>query len=159
MFSIEVVQEIHLQSIAVVRNGRTEILDDDWGAVVSEIVLSDEFPEDALQGIEEFSHLEIIFFFDRVDEDRIVRQARHPRGNSNWPRVGIFAQRGKNRPNRLGLTVVKLLEHRGRVLRVTGLDAIDGTPVLDIKPVMREFLPREDVRQPEWAVELMKGYW
>lgn len=96
MFSIEVVQEIHLQSIAVVRNGRTEILDDDWGAVVSEIVLSDEFPEDALQGIEEFSHLEVIFFFDRAGEDRIVRQARHPRGNSDWPKVGIFAQRGKN---------------------------------------------------------------
>lgn len=152
-------RDIHLQAIAEVRNSRTEIIDDDWGGVVSEIVLTDEFPEDALLGIEDFSHLEVIFFFDRVEEDRIVYQARHPRGNKDWPRVGIFAQRGKNRPNRLGLTTVKLLERRGRVLRVAGLDAIDGTPVLDVKPVMREFLPREEILQPGWATELMKNYW
>ena len=73
--------------------------------------------------------------------------------------VGIFAQRGKDRPNRIGVTVCSLLGVDGLTLRVRGLDAIDGTPVLDIKPVMRGFLPRGEVREPEWAGELMKGYW
>jgi tRNA (Thr-GGU) A37 N-methylase len=73
--------------------------------------------------------------------------------------VGIFAQRGKNRTNRLGATVVKVLRRDGRQLHVQGRDAIDGTPVLDIKPVMREFLLREEVIQPDWVTELMKNYW
>ena len=91
--------------------------------------------------------------------DRIVTDARHPRNNPAWPRVGIFAQRGKNRPNRLGSTMVRVLGVRGRELHVAELDAIDGTPVLDIKPVLREFLPRTAVEQPSWATELMERYW
>jgi GNAT superfamily N-acetyltransferase len=73
--------------------------------------------------------------------------------------VGIFAQRGKNRPNRLGLTTVRVLGVEGRVLRVAELDAIDGTPVLDIKPVMAEFLPRTPLRQHAWFHELTRNYW
>jgi tRNA (Thr-GGU) A37 N-methylase len=84
---------------------------------------------------------------------------RHPRGNVAWPKVGIFAQRGKNRPNRIGATICALISVDGLTLRVCGLDAIDGTPVLDIKPVMRGFLPRGEVREPGWATELMKAYW
>ena len=89
----------------------------------------------------------------------MVLDARRPRNNPDWPRLGIFAQRGKNRPNRLGSTVVRILGREGRTLRVAELDAVDGTPVLDIKPVMREFLPRGDVRQPSWVAELMRDYW
>jgi tRNA (adenine37-N6)-methyltransferase len=103
--------------------------------------------------------VEVLFFFDRVSETRIETGARHPRGRSDWPRVGIFAQRGKNRPNRLGLCTCRVIEVAGTTVSVEGLDAIDGTPVLDLKPVMREFLPREDVRQPDWATEIMSGYW
>ena len=73
--------------------------------------------------------------------------------------MGIFAQRGKGRPNRLGVTIVEVVRREGRTLTVTGLDAIDGTPVLDLKPVMAEFLPRTAVRQPEWSRELMRNYW
>jgi tRNA (Thr-GGU) A37 N-methylase len=73
--------------------------------------------------------------------------------------VGIFAQRGRLRPNRLGLTVVRLLRREGGRLFVEGLDAVDGTPVLDIKPLMQEFLPRGPLRQPDWSRELMKDYW
>jgi tRNA (adenine37-N6)-methyltransferase len=76
-----------------------------------------------------------------------------------WPRVGIFAQRAKDRPNRIGIGVGRLLGVDGRDLRVAGLDAVDGTPVLDIKPVMAEFLPRGELRQPAWSRELMAGYW
>ena len=148
-----------LQPVAYVRNSRTQAVDDNWGEIVSEIVLNERFKQDALQGIDAFSHLSMIFLCNRVPENRIVYGARHPRGNQDWPEVGIFAQRGKNRPNRLGLTVVRLLEHSGCQLRVAGLDAIDGTPVLDIKPVMREFLPEGNVEQPDWATELMVRYW
>lgn len=85
--------------------------------------------------------------------------ARHPRGREDWPLIGIFAQRGRNRPNRLGVTVCKVLAIEGTRLHVEGLDAIDGTPVIDIKPVMRELLPRGEVRQPDWVAELMAAYW
>ena len=85
--------------------------------------------------------------------------ARHPRGNPDWPRVGIFAQRGKDRPNRLGVSRCELLAVDGTAVRVRGLDAVDGTPVLDLKPWMAEFGPRGDMRQPAWASELMRGYW
>jgi len=148
-----------LEPIGYVKNGRTEAADDYWGAEASEIVLSDEYSAAALQGIDQFSHAEIIYVFDRVDPARVDRASRHPRNNEAWPEVGIFAQRARNRPNRLGTTMVRIIGHEGRVLRVVALDAIDGTPVLDIKPVMQEFLPREPVRQPSWAHELMTHYW
>ncbi|MFN5819570.1 MAG: TrmO family methyltransferase, partial [Novosphingobium sp.] len=89
----------------------------------------------------------------------VVLTARHPRGNPDWPKVGVFAQRGRNRPNRLGVSVCRILGVDGTSLLVGGLDAIDGTPVLDIKPVMAEFQPRGEVRQPDWSRELMADYW
>ena len=150
---------INLSAIAFVKNIRAEIQDDHWGDVVSIIELDSAFSEEALFQIESFSHAEIVFYFHLVDENKIETGARHPRNNESWPKVGIFAQRGKNRPNRLGVTTVKILKREGRQLFVQGLDAIDGTPVLDIKPVIKEFLPREEIRQPVWATELMKNYW
>ena len=143
--------------IGFVRNARKQPSDDRWGGIVSEIVI--ELGEEALRGIEAFSHAEVIFHFDQVPAEKIVSGARRPRDNPRWPEVGILAQRGKNRPNRLGLTTVKILKREKNVLSVAGLDAIDGTPVLDIKPVMQEFLPQGPVGQPEWATELMKDYW
>lgn len=150
---------ITLRPIAVVRSPRKEVVDDDWGEVASVIELSPDLDEDSLVGIEDFSHVEVIFFFDQIPDSQVEYGARHPRGNREWPRVGVFAQRCKYRPNRLGATIARLSRREGRRLHVVGLDAIDGTPVLDLKPVMREFLPREPVTQPRWAVELMRQYW
>jgi tRNA-Thr(GGU) m(6)t(6)A37 methyltransferase TsaA len=150
---------ITLSPIATVRNERKIIADDSWGKVISVIELLDPLNEEALEHIEDFSHVEIIFLFDRVNEQEIETGSRHPRENLCWPRVGILAQRAKNRPNRLGHTIVRIVRRSGRSLEVEGLDAIDGSPVLDIKPVMKEFLPRDEVHQPEWATELMKNYW
>jgi len=150
---------ITLKPIAIINNSRTEIEDDNWGEIISTIELDESMPEEALLEIESFSHAEIIYYFHLVPESKIETGSRHPRNNMAWPKVGILSQRGKNRPNRLGATIVKVLKRDGRQLHVQGLDAINGTPVLDIKPVMREFLPREDVHQPEWATELMKQYW
>lgn len=151
--------DIIIKPIAYVRNSRTEVEDDRWGSIISEIELIDDLNASSLEGINEFSHLEIIFYFDKVADDKIQYEARHPRNNKNFPRVGIFAQRGKNRPNRLGLTTVELLEHHHNKLIVKNLDAIDGTPILDIKPVMKEFLPHREVKQPEWSKKLMEDYW
>jgi tRNA-Thr(GGU) m(6)t(6)A37 methyltransferase TsaA len=148
-----------VEPIGVIRRPRAEVRDDFWGGVPATIELSPQLPADSLDGLEEFSHAEVIYLFDRVDPVAVVCGARHPRNNPGWPRVGIFAQRAKGRPNRLGSTIVQVVGREGRCLRVLGLDAVDGTPVLDIKPVMTEFLPREPVRQPDWSRELMRDYW
>jgi tRNA-Thr(GGU) m(6)t(6)A37 methyltransferase TsaA len=152
-------QAFTLTPIATVRSTRRRVEDDNWDREQATIELAADFDAEALEGLEAFSHAEIIFVLDRVDAQGVERGSRHPRGNLDWPAVGIFAQRGKNRPNRLGSTIVRVLGRDGRVLRVAGLDAIDGTPVVDIKPVMREFLPRGELRQPAWASELMADYW
>ena len=152
-------KSIILEPIGYVRSTRNDLRDDEWANVTARIELTEQLAAESLDGLEEFSHAEVIFHFDRVAESAIEWGARHPRGNPAWPRVGIFAQRGKDRPNRLGTTVVEIEGRDGRMLTVRGLDAIDGTPVLDIKPVMAEFLPRGEVRQPRWSTELMRDYW
>ncbi len=151
--------DILVSPIAWVHNARLAPVDDDWGDLVSEIILDASLPDESLDGLEAFSHAEILFQFHLVEENEIVLGRRHPRENPDWPAVGIFAQRGRLRPNRLGLTVVRILQRKERSLFVEGLDAVDGTPVLDIKPVMAEFLPRGLLRQPDWSHELMKEYW
>jgi tRNA-Thr(GGU) m(6)t(6)A37 methyltransferase TsaA len=149
-----------LKAIGFVRGGRTEVVDDDWDAVQAEIVLDPEhFTAEALTGLETFSHVEVLFHFHKGDPDKIVTGTRHPRGREDWPKVGIFAQRGAMRPNLLGMTICHVLGVEGAKLRVQGLDAIDGTPVLDIKPVLTGFAPRGTVREPDWAVEIMAEYW
>jgi len=150
---------ITLSPIAYVDAERALPEDDYWGASSARIVLVPALPEESLAGLTAFSHVEIVYQFHQVPDEKIVLGARHPRGNPDWPAVGIFAQRAKNRPNRVGTTTCRLLGVDGRVVHVAELDAIHGTPVLDIKPVMREFLPRGEVRQPEWSSELMRHYW
>lgn len=122
-----------IASVAYVRNNRKGIEDDNWGRVISTIELAESMNESSLAGIDGFSHLEIIFYFDKVPDEKIQYEARHPRNNTEYPKTGIFAQRGKNRPNKLGATIVELLEVQQKTLIVRGLDAIDGTPVIDIK--------------------------
>jgi tRNA (Thr-GGU) A37 N-methylase len=149
-----------LTAVGHVRGGRAEAIDDDWGASRARIELdAGTFSPAALAGLADFSHAEVIFLFDRVGETEIEYGARHPRGRADWPLVGIFAQRGRNRPNRLGSCVCRIVAVDGLFLEVEGLDAIDGTPVLDIKPVLKGFLPRGEVREPAWAEEIMKDYW
>ena len=106
---------------------------------------------DALRGLEAFSQVEVVYVFDRVDPQKVQTSARHPRSNDAWPEVGIFAQRAKGRPNRLGVSVCRLLGLDGLdgpILKVQAFDAIDGTPVLDVKPYMVEFAPRGEVPSP-----------
>ena len=148
-----------IEAIGFVEAVRPHAEDDYWGGEQACIQLTDAFSDEALQGLSEFSHAEVLFTFHAADPSKIVTTARHPRNNSAWPRVGIFAQRGKARPNRIGSTICRIVRVEGTRLFVSELDAIDGTPVLDIKPVMAEFLPREAVQQPAWSHELMQAYW
>jgi tRNA (adenine37-N6)-methyltransferase len=151
---------VEMRAIGRVVGGRADTFDDDWGQVRAAIELDTaRFDASALAGLGDFSHAEIVFVFDRVGDDRIETEARHPRGRTDWPKVGIFAQRGKNRPNRIGVTVCRIVGVTATRLEVEGLDAIDGTPVLDIKPVLSGFLPRGEVREPEWARAIMSKYW
>lgn len=148
-----------IQAIGFVKAPRLNAGDDYWGGEETCITLTDQFTPEALQGLSDFSHVEVLFHFHEVDTAKIVTGARHPRNNTAWPVVGIFAQRGKNRPNRIGSTICRIVRVDGTQLFVTELDAINGTPVLDIKPVMGELLPRQEVRQPVWSHEIMSAYW
>jgi tRNA-Thr(GGU) m(6)t(6)A37 methyltransferase TsaA len=153
-------KEFSLRPIGLVKSLRYAAIDDNWDEVAASIELDfKEIEPAAVLGLETFSHIEVVYLFDRVDPAKVCRGARHPRGREDWPLTGILAQRAKDRPNRLGVTVCRLLKVEKNILHVPGLDAIDGTPVLDIKPVMRGFLPRGEIREPKWAGELMAGYW
>lgn len=150
--------EVLLQPVATVTNQRTTPTDDFWGSTISEIRLAEHIPDEALNAIEDFSHLEIIFYFDQARNEDIVFSG-HPRDNPAYPNVGIFGQRKKDRPNHIGICTVELLEHKGRSIFVKYLDAISGTPILDIKPVIKEFGVKKEIIQPTWVSDLMKDYW
>jgi tRNA-Thr(GGU) m(6)t(6)A37 methyltransferase TsaA len=155
----EVCVVIEMMPVGFVAAPRARAEDDYWGGEQATISLVDTFTAEALRGLSEFSHVEVSYFFHRVEPAQVVTGARHPRNNPAWPQVGIFAQRARGRPNRLGSTICRLLRVETTSLVVAELDAIDGTPVLDIKPVMEEFLPRGALRQPQWSHELMRHYW
>lgn len=149
-----------LRPIGWVRSTRSEAIDDGWDDETSSIELDGErFTPDALAGLDAFSHVDVVYLFDQVDEAKVHLGLRHPRNNPDWPEVGIFAQRAKVRPNRLGVTTAEIHSVEGLAVHVQGLDAIDGTPVLDLKPHVTDFAPRSPVRQPAWITELMAGYW
>lgn len=153
-------QTIAMRPIGVVRSKVGARKEDFWGDSESTIELDPAaFTTEALAGLSEFSHVEVLFHFHNFPKERIVTSTRHPRENPDWPRVGIFAQRGKARPNRMGATICRLLGVDGLRVRVSGLDAFDGTPVVDIKPVMAESVPEKgEIRQPAWSRELMASY-
>ena len=149
-----------MKSIGTVHSSRQAIEDDNWDSEQAFVELdSANFSPDALAGLTDFSHVEILFYMNQVDPAKVEKIARHPRNNTAWPKVGIFAQRGKNRPNQIGSTICRILKVEGSKLHLEGLDAVDGTPVLDIKPWVEEFGPRGVLKQPIWISELMKGYW
>lgn len=151
--------KINIESIGIIHSERLEPTDDHWNSVVSWIELNEEFPIESLEGLNSFSHIEVLYYFHKVDKNKIILSAEHPRENLEWPKVGIFAQRKKARPNLIGTTIVKLLKVDRKKIYIQSLDAIDGTPVLDIKPIFKEFLPNEEIIQPRWVNELMKNYW
>ena len=119
-----------------------------WKKVVSEIVVHDRLTE-ALDGLEEFSHI-IVLYWIHLAIAREEPLKIHPRGRAELPLVGFFATRSPNRPNRIGKATVRLLQREGNILKVEGLDALDGTPVIDIKPYVPGYDSVADARVPQW---------
>lgn len=145
-------EPVMLRPIGVVRNGVKQPRMDGWADVRSDILIREDL-SGALDGIEGYSHVIIIFAFDKVPEDAQQSRVR-PRGDARIPEQGVLATRSQVRPSPIGVSVVKLLRRRHNVLRVEALDAIDGTPVLDIKPYFPNYDAVPDAGIPEWAREL-----
>ena len=149
--------KIELESIGTIVSPVKEPVDENWGEVVSEIVLDKKYA-DALIGLKDFSHAVIIYFMHLATDKNRVKIIRRPQGRDDMPFVGIFSQRAKRRPNPVGVTAVKIIKVENNALKIQGLDAIDGTPVLDIKP----YYPRDRVETPiipEWVYSLMSNYY
>lgn len=145
-------------AIGTVRNGRTEMSKGQWAGIESRIELEAPYAA-GLAGLAEFSHAVVVFHLDRIPPfDPSKQIARNPRGMENLARVGVFAQRTKFRPNPIGVTAVELLAVDAKGIKVRGLDALDGTPVLDIKPYIPAFERKDNVRLPAWVDKMMDGY-
>ena len=129
---------VNIEPIGVVKSPVKEPIDENWQQVIAEIHLNDSLAP-GLKGLDRFSHLVVIFFMHQYSFTPDTDLVRRPQERDDMPEVGIFAQRAKHRPNPIGITAVELIELRGPVLVVKGLDAIDGTPVLDIKPYVPAF--------------------
>ncbi len=148
-------KKITLRRIGKVRNPIRRLKRDGWESIVSEIIIESEY-EDGLEGIEEYSHLFILFWIDRLGQNLRGVKKIHPKSRKDLPLVGIFATRTQFRPNPIGLTMVKMLGRKKNIIKVKGLDCLNGTPVIDIKPISpRNEFPKK-VRVPKWYFKLWK---
>ncbi len=147
---------MHCEPIGSVRSPVKEAIDENWGGVVSEIVIDEKYSS-GLRGLSEFSHILVVFHMHRSSFDPVTDLVRRPQGREDMPLIGIFAQRAKHRPNPIGVTAVELVSVKGNIVKVRGLDAVDCTPVLDIKPYFTAY-DRKDARAPSWVDELMRNY-
>ena len=142
--------------IGEVKSPVTEAVDMNWGAVISEIVLKPEFAP-GLLGLGDFSHAMILTFLHEAKYVPDVHLRRHPQERQDMPFLGIFAQRARHRPNRIGVTACEIVEVTESRVKVRALDAINGTPVIDVKPYVPVY-DRKDATIPEWMENMMKAY-
>jgi len=143
-------KEINLKPIGFVKNNITEPRFGNFANEISEIIVDEKFTE-ALKGIDDYSHVIIVYWMDMVKDYVITHQ---PQGNPNVPVVGIFACRCPRRPNPIAITTVRLIEHKGNRIKVKGLDILDGTPVIDIKPYWPQYDKVDDGKIPDWVNKL-----
>jgi tRNA (adenine37-N6)-methyltransferase len=151
-------QTLEITPIGVVVGGRAEPTDDHWTETAI-IRLNPGFPAEVVQGLEEFSHLLVVWHFHRAAPGDVALHARRPRDNPAWPATGTFAHRNHRRPNQLAQSFPRLLKVEGLDLHVADLDAVDGSPVYDLAPYFIEMGPRGEVREPGWPAEMLKDYW
>jgi tRNA-Thr(GGU) m(6)t(6)A37 methyltransferase TsaA len=143
-------RHITLKPIGTVRNLVKEPRNGGWGNVISNLEIDDGY-EDGLRGLKDYSHVTVVFWMNLVDSCTITHT---PQGREDVPEVGIFACRCPTRPNPIAISTAELLGIKGRVLTVKGLDALDGTPIIDVKPYTPQYDLRENVRVPEWVNRL-----
>jgi len=144
--------DMNLKAVGIVRNKvkQAPVPGYNWWGIVSEIVVESSLTE-ALDNLEEFSHITVLYWMHQVSATSELPLKVHPRGKQELPLVGRFATRSPNRPNPIGKATVRLLERQGNILRVEGLDAIDGTPVIDIKPYIPGYDSVTDAKVPPWV--------
>jgi len=143
-------KEINLKPIGVVKNSVKEPRFGNFADEISEIVVNEKFTE-ALNGIDDYSHIIVVYWMDKVKKSVITHR---PQGNPNVPIVGIFSCRCPQRPNPIAITTVKLIGHEGNKIKVKGLDILDGTPIIDIKPYWPQYDKIENAKIPSWVNEL-----
>jgi tRNA-Thr(GGU) m(6)t(6)A37 methyltransferase TsaA len=148
---------IDFRPIGIIKSPVTKMSQGNWGQVQSQIHLYEEYT-DGLKGLEEFSHVLVVFYMHEAHFSPSEHLLRRPRSQASLPEVGVFAQRSKYRPNPIGVTSVRLEKIERNVLTVLALDALNNTPVLDIKPYLPMFDRIEEVRLPAWIAEFEKGY-
>ena len=144
--------DMSLTPIGVVKNSIKEPKREDWQTAVCEIIVNEDLKE-ALSRIEEFSHIIVLYWMHKVSPSQRPVMRVHPRGRQDLPLVGVLASRSPARPNPIGVITVKLLERRDNVLKVMGLDAVDGTPVLDIKPYIPGYDSPAKAKTPGWVTK------
>ena len=145
------------EPIGFVKSNVIEKVDQNWGAVVSQIVIN-ECLTDGLKRLDDFSHIIVVYHLNQAEFIKDKHIVRRPQGRDDMPYVGIFAQRAKDRPNPIGITAVKLLSVHKNIIEVQGLDAINGTPIIDIKPYYPIYDLKPESTVPEWVDILMSGY-
>jgi tRNA (adenine37-N6)-methyltransferase len=148
---------IQFQSIGMIKSPVTKMSQGNWGSVQSEIHLGKRY-RTGLKGLEDFSHIIVVFYLDRATFKPSEHLLRHPRGQKEQPKIGVFAQRTKYRPNPIGISSVELISVENNVITVKGLDAMNDTPLLDLKPYMPIFDKIEKASLPEWSGKFNKGY-
>jgi tRNA (Thr-GGU) A37 N-methylase len=151
--------EYKLPQIGTVVGGHRKVQDDYQGGVTSIIRLNDEYPEETLQGLAGFTHVQVVWKMHHALPEDIQLHARSPRGNANWPATGTFVHRNHRRPDQVGISHPELMRVDGRDVYVTGLDAVDGTPVLVLAPWFPQMGPQGEVRVPVWVDEMLTDYW
>lgn len=149
--------EIKVEQIGVVKNNVDQKKDNLWGEDISEVILDESF-SGGLNGLSDFSHAIIIYYLDKANFIKEKHLQRRPQNREDMPLVGIFSQRGKDRPNHIGMTSVQIVSVNNNILTVKGLDAINGTPILDIKPYYPMYDCKENATVPEWVMRLMEHY-
>lgn len=142
---------ITLKPLGVARNGVKKPSLSGWNDLVTDIVINKKY-ERGLDGMEDYSHIIVLYWLDQEKECHLKH---HPQGRTDVPYIGIFACRCPQRPNPIGMSTVPLVERRGNVLQVKGLDILDGTPILDVKPYWPVYDKVENTTIPPWVNKLV----
>lgn len=149
--------KVELNSIGVVHNSVENKKDMNWGNDVSQIIIDEQF-ERGLIGLSDFSHIIVVYYLDKANFNIEKHLVRKPQGREDMPMVGILSQRAKDRPNPIGITSVELINIKENVITVKGLDAINNTPILDIKPYYPMYDCKNNAIVPKWVDNLMEHY-
>ena len=137
-----------LKAVGIVRSEIKQPLRRDCKEVVSDIVIDSSLAE-ALDNLDDFSHIIVPYWMHRATSRQVQTKVR-PGGKPELPLLGLFATRSPHRPNPIGMATVRLLQRQDNILRVKGLDAIDGTPVIDIKPYIPGYDSAANIKVPPW---------